>query len=107
MQTIIVTGGSGYIGSHTLIELLTKTSFNVVSIDNFSNSSPKSYERVKKITGKDFTTINVDLCDETAVNKELDRISGITGIIHFAAFKSVPDSVADPILYYNNNLTSL
>jgi UDP-glucose 4-epimerase len=64
MKTIIVTGGAGYIGSHTIIELLTKTSFSVVSIDNFSNSSASSYERIRKITGKDFKVLEFDLCDE-------------------------------------------
>jgi UDP-glucose 4-epimerase len=107
MQTILVTGGSGYIGSHTIIELLNKTNYLVVSIDNFSNSSPKAYDRIRKITGKDFHTIELDLCDETALKKELDQFSDIAGIIHFAAFKSVPDSVAEPLLYYHNNIVSL
>jgi UDP-glucose 4-epimerase len=107
MKTIIVTGGAGYIGSHTIIELLTKTSFSVVSIDNFSNSSASSYERIRKITGKDFKVLEFDLCDEKKLNEQLSTIPGIAGIIHFAAYKSVPDSVADPILYYHNNLVSL
>jgi UDP-glucose 4-epimerase len=107
MQTIVVTGGSGYIGSHTIIELLTKTDFHVVSIDNFSNSSAKTYDRIRRITGRDFETIELDICDEQALKNNLDKIQHIAGIIHFAAFKSVPDSVADPILYYHNNLVSL
>jgi UDP-glucose 4-epimerase len=107
MRTILVTGGSGYIGSHTIIELLSKTSFNVVAVDNYSNSSKKTYDRVKEITGKEFQTIDLDLCDEKQLNEKLSVIPDIAGIIHFAAFKSVPDSVADPILYYHNNINSL
>ena len=107
MQTIIVTGGAGYIGSHTIIELLNKTSFNVVSIDNFSNSTPASYEKIKTITGKNFETLNFNLCDEKLLFENLSKINNIAGIIHFAAFKSVPDSVSDPVLYYDNNNTSL
>lgn len=107
MQTIIVTGGAGYIGSHTIIELLNETNFNVVSVDNFSNSTAASYERIKSLTKRNFETLNFDLCDADAVKKQLSNINDIVGIIHFAAFKSVPDSVADPILYYTNNLNSL
>jgi UDP-glucose 4-epimerase len=107
MATIIVTGGAGYIGSHTIIELLTKTNFNVVSVDNLSNSTTRSYERIKEITNKSFETLNFDLCDEALLISELSKIKNIIGIIHFAAFKSVPESVANPTLYYYNNLNSL
>lgn len=107
MQTIIVTGGAGYIGSHTIIELLNKTNFHVVSIDNFSNSLASSYDRIKALTSRPFETINVDLCDKKKLNDHLSTQKNIAGIIHFAAFKSVPDSVADPLNYYHNNLTSL
>lgn len=107
MQTIVVTGGAGYIGSHTIIELLNQTSLNVVSVDNYSNSNPGAYERVTKITGKDFTKLEFDLCDKNALEKNLSTIKNIAGIIHFAAFKSVPDSVADPLKYYHNNIASL
>lgn len=107
MRTIIVTGGAGYIGSHTIIELLNKTDYHVVSVDNFSNSNPESYEKIKSITSRPFDTLNFNLCDETLVNKHLSEIPDIAGIIHFAAFKSVPDSVADPLLYYRNNNGSL
>ena len=106
-QTIIVTGGAGYIGSHTIIELLTKTNFNVVSIDNFSNSTPRSYQRVKDITNKTFEVLNFDLCNIDQLYAELSKFNNIIGIIHFAAYKSVPESVADPLLYYHNNLDSL
>ena len=107
MQTIIVTGGAGYIGSHTIIELLTKTPYSVISIDNYSNSNPEAYERIYKITGKTVKNLNFDLCDKVALDKALAPFKNIVGIVHFAAFKSVPDSMADPLLYYNNNITSL
>lgn len=107
MQTIIVTGGAGYIGSHTIIELLTGTNFNVVSIDNFSNSTSRSYQRIKEITSRSFETLELDLCNKEELNLKLSKFKDIIGIIHFAAFKSVPESVFDPLLYYNNNLNSL
>jgi UDP-glucose 4-epimerase len=107
MQTIIVTGGAGYIGSHTIIELLTKTNFNVVSIDNFSNSTVKSYDRIKEITNKHFETLNFDLCEDERLKTELSKIKNIIGIIHFAAYKSGPERVTNPPLYYHNNLNSL
>jgi UDP-glucose 4-epimerase len=107
MKTIIVTGGAGYIGSHTIIELLNKTDFEVVSVDNFSNSTKATYDRIRALTNRTFNAIELDLCDEHLVFSELSKISNITGVIHFAAFKSVPDSMADPLLYYHNNNTSL
>ncbi len=107
MGTIIVTGGAGYIGSHTILELLEQTDYNIISIDNFSNSNKSSYERVKALSKRGFSTLEFNLCDTEKLNYELDKIDAIIGIIHFAAFKSVPDSMADPLSYYNNNLTSL
>ncbi len=107
MKTIIVTGGAGYIGSHTLIELLEKTDFNIVSIDNFSNSDMNTYKRVSKITKKSFENIAIDLCDKQALVNALNNYQNIVGIIHFAAFKTVPESVTLPLKYYHNNLTSL
>src|SRR6218665_280569 len=107
MQTIVVTGGAGYIGSHTLIELLNKTDHRIISVDNFSNSSAATYERVKLLTSRSFETLSFDLCDRAELQKQLATVGPISGIIHFAAFKSVPDSVADPVLYYHNNNVSL
>lgn len=107
MQTIIVTGGAGYIGSHTIIELLNKTNYQVVSVDNFSNSNPQAYEKIRSITKKNFHTIEVDICNEALLNEKLSDFKNSAGIIHFAAFKSVPDSVADPLMYYHNNNASL
>lgn len=107
MKTIIVTGGAGYIGSHTIIELLNNTTYNIVSIDNFSNSAANSYDRIKSLTKRQFQTINIDLCNENDLRQNLSHVKDILGIIHFAAFKSVPDSMADPVLYYWNNINSL
>ncbi len=107
-STIIVTGGAGYIGSHTIIELLQHTNYNIVSIDNFSNSNTDTFERIERITGKQVQNLNVDICNLEALELALGKIkSPIIGIIHFAAFKSVPQSVQDPLLYYHNNLGSL
>jgi UDP-glucose 4-epimerase len=106
-STIIVTGGAGYIGSHTIIELLQQTTFNVVSIDNFSNSTAKTFERIEAITGKVVKNLNVDICNLEALELAISKVKDPIGIIHFAAFKSVPQSVADPLLYYHNNIGSL
>jgi UDP-glucose 4-epimerase len=106
-KTIIVTGGAGYIGSHTIVDLLETTDYKIVSIDNFSNSSSKTYERIRQITKKDIVHYDLDLCDLALLKDVFTREKNVCGIIHFAAFKSVPDSVANPYLYYNNNLNSL
>jgi len=107
MQTIIVTGGAGYIGSHTIIELLQQTNYEVVSIDNFSNSNAKTFDRIEAITGKSVKNLNVDLCNYEALELAMHKVKNPVGIIHFAAFKSVGDSVNDPLSYYHNNLESL
>lgn len=106
-QTIIVTGGAGYIGSHTIIELLENTNYNVISIDNLSNSSSKTFKRIEKITGKKIVNYVVDLCDKKKTEAVFEKENNIAGIIHFAAFKSVPESVNDPYSYYSNNINSL
>lgn len=105
--TIVVTGAAGYIGSHTLIELLKDGKYNVLAIDNYSNSKAETYDRVRKISGKEFETAEVDLCNYEALLKCTEHIDRIEGIIHFAAYKSVPESVAKPLLYYHNNLETL
>ncbi len=99
---ILVTGGAGYIGSHTLVELLEKGHETVV-IDNFSNSSPKSVERVEQITGKKVTLYEGDVRDERILN-EIFATHKIDWVIHFAGLKAVGESCAKPIEYYNNNL---
>ncbi len=104
---IIVTGGAGYIGSHTIIELLQKSNYEVISIDNYTNSSEKTFDRIEAVAGKKVKNLNLDLCDWEALKQQTAPLQNIAGIIHFAAFKSVPESVADPLLYYHNNLESL
>jgi UDP-glucose 4-epimerase len=106
MGLVIVTGGTGYIGSHTIIELV-EAGFEVVSIDNLSRSSDKSLDQVEKITGKKVRNYNIDLCDGAAVDRVLEEFEEAAGLIHFAAYKSVPESVSNPELYYSNNLASL
>jgi UDP-glucose 4-epimerase len=107
MQTILVTGGAGYIGSHTIIELLQTTNYHVVSIDNFSNSNSKSYDRIKQITNKNFDTVEIDVCDYNSLNHQLSKFKNISGIIHFAAYKAVGESMEKPLMYYTNNINSL
>lgn len=106
-NTILVTGGAGYIGSHTIIELLETTGFNVISIDNFSNSSAKTFDRIEKITGKKVVNYELDLCDKISLAKVFEIEKNITGIIHFAAYKAVGESVSNPYKYYHNNINSL
>ncbi len=105
--TIIVTGGAGYIGSHTIIELIETTNLKVVSIDNYSNSNEETYNRIKQITGKDVKYYDVNLCNYENTLKIFEIEKDIIGVIHFAAFKSVPESVDNPYKYYNNNINSL
>ncbi len=99
---ILVTGGAGYIGSHTLVELLSK-GFETVVVDNFSNSSPKSIARVEQITGKKVTLYEGDIRDGAVLNKIFAEHK-IDWVIHFAGLKAVGESCAKPIEYYNNNL---
>lgn len=106
MKKIIVTGGCGYIGAHTLVDLI-ENGFEPICIDNNSRSTPVLLKGVEKITGKTIKNYKVDLCnfDEThAVFQENDKIEGI---IHFAAYKAVGESVHEPLLYFENNLDSL
>lgn len=107
MATLIVTGGAGYIGSHTIIELIEKTDLHIVSIDNFANSTPDVFERIRKITGVKVRNYNVDISDLSKVEAVFKEHNSIAGIIHFAAFKSVPESVANPHKYYHNNVLGL
>ena len=103
---VIVSGGCGYIGSHTIIELL-NNGMEVVSIDNFSRSHPQSLEYIKRVTGKAVLNYRVDLCDPAMTQSVYSQMSGATGLIHFAAFKSVPESLKYPESYYFNNIASL
>lgn len=106
MAKILVTGGCGYIGSHTIVDLL-NNNFDVVSIDNNIRSKASTTELVFSITGKPVKNYAIDLCDKEGVKRVFDAEAGIDGIIHFAALKSVPESVQKPLLYYKNNLNSL
>ena len=104
---ILITGGAGYIGSHTIIDVLEKSSWHVISADNFFRSAAKTFDRIKKITGREIKNYNVDLCDLGKTKKIFQENKDIEGVIHFAALKSVPESVANPDLYYHNNNESL
>jgi UDP-glucose 4-epimerase len=103
-MTILVTGGAGFIGSHTVVELQ-KAGYEVVIIDNFSNSKPEALERIRRITGKDFRFYEADLCDKKAVEKIFSE-NTIDAVIHFAGLKAVGESVQKPLEYYHNNLLS-
>ncbi|KWK82696.1 UDP-glucose 4-epimerase GalE [Burkholderia ubonensis] len=103
--TILVTGGAGYIGSHTAVELLDH-GYDVVIVDNLVNSKVESVRRVAQITGKTPAFHQVDVCDEAALGKVFDA-HPITGVIHFAALKAVGESVAKPLEYYRNNIGGL
>jgi UDP-glucose 4-epimerase len=103
---ILVTGGTGYIGSHTVCQLLADN-YQVISIDNLSNSFEDVNERILKITGKSPLFYNVDLCDSERLNEVFKKHPDIESIIHFAALKSVGESVMFPLQYYSNNLLSL
>jgi len=106
MATILVTGGCGYIGSHTIVDLI-EHGFEVISIDNFSRSTPRLLKGIEKITGKKVMNYPVDLCNYEALQAVLRAHPEIEGIIHFAAFKTVPESVEKPLMYFHNNLESL
>lgn len=102
-MAILVTGGAGYIGSHTCVELLNE-GYEVVVVDNLCNSSEKSLERVEQITGKKVTFYKADLLDKAALSKVFDKES-IDSVIHFAGLKAVGESVSKPLEYYHNNIT--
>ena len=103
---ILVSGGAGYIGANTIIALHEMGYENVVSVDNFMNSREDSYERLNQILGKEITHRECDLADRNATLTLFEEFK-IEGIIHFAALKSVPESVENPNLYYRNNLNAL
>lgn len=103
---ILVTGGTGFIGSHTTVELQ-QNGYDVIIVDNFSNSSPDVLENIEKITGIKPEFENFDLADEKLTADFMKRHSDIAGIIHFAAYKAVGESMQKPLEYYRNNVGSL
>ncbi|MBS1651237.1 MAG: UDP-glucose 4-epimerase GalE [Bacteroidetes bacterium] len=106
-KKVLVTGAAGYIGSHTLIELIESGAYEVIALDNFSNSTKQALERVKKITNSEFKVLETDLCNKEHCFSLLDKVGKIDVVIHFAALKAVGESVLNPLQYYTNNLVSL
>ena len=102
-MAILVTGGAGFIGSHTCVELL-ENNYEIVVMDNFINSKPEALNRIKQITGKDFKFYEADLLDKAAM-ETIFQENDIEAVIHFAGLKAVGESVAQPIRYYHNNIT--
>ena len=101
---ILVTGGLGFIGSHTVVELL-ENDYDVVVVDNLYNSKIEVLDKIKKITGKDVKFYKEDVCDENAL-KKIFKENKIDGVIHFAGYKAVGESCKKPLMYYDNNLIS-
>ncbi|MFN4285301.1 MAG: UDP-glucose 4-epimerase GalE [Lacibacter sp.] len=106
MKKILVTGGCGYIGSHTIVDLI-ENGYDVVNIDNLSRSSIRILEGVEHITGRQVKTYVVDLCNFEETYAVFQEHPDISGVIHFAAYKAVGESVEKPLLYFENNLISL
>jgi len=106
MPKILVTGGCGYIGSHTIVDLL-ENGFEVISVDSHIRSGAEMLAGVFNVTGKKVMNYQIDLCDTAATANFFAQHTDIVAVIHFAALKSVPESVQKPLLYYQNNLNSL
>ncbi len=104
-MSVLITGGAGFIGTHTAVELLS-AGYDIVVVDNYSNSSPASLDRVRKITGKTFPVYEVDLCNKEAFRRVFTENPDIDSAIHFAGLKAVGESVSQPERYYRNNLLS-
>ncbi len=102
-MSILVTGGAGYIGSHTVVELLNEGE-KVIVVDNFVNSKPEALKAIKQITGKDFEFYEVDLRNEEELENVFEENKDITAVIHFAGLKAVGESVEKPLEYYDNNI---
>jgi len=103
---ILVTGGCGYIGSHTVTQLLLD-GHSIISIDNFSRSFPEALDGIEKITGQKVNNLNLDLTSWEAIEANKEHLTGIDSIIHFAAYKSVGESMEKPDLYYRNNIQGM
>jgi UDP-glucose 4-epimerase len=106
-MNIIITGGAGYIGSHTIIELQEQLKANCISLDDYSTSEENNYDRIKDITGIKPLFYKINLSDSDKVKTIYPKLNNIIGIIHFAAHKWVNESVENPIKYYHNNLNAL
>ncbi len=102
-MSILVSGGAGYIGSHTVLALLEK-GYDVVAFDNYANSCPESIRRVEELTGRKVKLYEADMLDEKSVEKIFDENPDITALIHFAGLKAVGESVSKPVEYYENNI---
>lgn len=105
-KKILVTGGTGYIGSHTTVELL-KAGYEVVLVDNLSNSISRIVDQIENVSGKRQVFYQADLCNLAEVQRIFEEHPDIKGVVHFAAYKAVGESVAQPLKYYQNNLVSL
>ena len=103
---ILVTGGAGYIGSHTVVELL-KEGYKVLVVDSFINSSKDVLNKISELSSKKFDFEEIDVVNQGALEKVFSKYPGISSVIHFAAHKSVGESVKDPLEYYRNNLGAL
>ena len=106
MSKILVTGGCGFIGSHTIVDLV-ENGYDVISIDNYSRSNALMLDGVEKIINKKIKNYPIDLCNYADTLNVFEQNNDIVGIIHFAAFKAVGESVEHPMMYYENNLISL
>ncbi len=103
-MSVLITGGAGFIGSHTAVEFL-NAGYDIVIMDNFSNSKPESLKRIKTITGKDFKFYKADLLDVASMDRIFEENPDIDSVIHFAGLKAVGESVSMPLEYYHNNVT--
>ena len=103
-MAVLITGGAGFIGSHAAVEFLNK-GYELVILDNFSNSKPCVLDRIKQITGKEFRFYEIDLLDKPALDRMFEECPDIDSCIHFAGLKAVGESVRMPLTYYHNNLT--
>lgn len=106
MKKILVTGGCGYIGGHTIVDLI-QNGFDVISVDDLSRGSLKMLKGIEKIVGRPVKNYKVDLCNLDDTEAIFLENPDLVGVIHFAAFKSVPESVSEPLMYFKNNLNSL
>lgn len=106
-KKIMVTGGCGYIGSHTIIELIRSGEYDAISVDSCERSTPQTMQRIEAITGVKVPNYQIDICDKQKFFAIFDENPDIQGIIHFAAYKAVGESVEKPLMYYRNNLNSL